>query len=119
MGCIAGLDGHIFCGPPIFYNYIADSVSDMEDLSESVNNPFEEYEKEHHYKIVIKCDLDKNLVDITSVGGYRQARKFIKVRLELPAIIDEGIDEYGLSTMIISPARVVQYYQTFDKIDLQ
>ena len=119
MGCIAGLDGHIFCGPPIFYNYIADSVSDMEDLSESVNNPFEEYEKEHHYKIVIKCDLDKNLVDITSVGGYRQARKFIKVRLELPVIIDEGIDEYGLSTMIISPARVVQYYQTFDKVDLQ
>lgn len=117
MGCIVGIDGHILCCSPIFYNYIADSVSDIEDLSESADNPFEEYEREHHYKIVIKCDLDKNLIDITSVGEYRQARKFIKVRLELPAITDEGIDEYGLSTIDISPAKVIQYYQTFDKVD--
>ena len=119
MGCIVGTDGYILCCPPIFYNYIANSVSDIESLSESVDNPFEEYEKEHHYKIIIKCDLDKNLVDITSVGGYRQARKFIKVRLELPVVTEEGIDEYGLPIMAISPAKVIQYYQTFEKIDFQ
>lgn len=119
MGYIVGIDGHILCCPPIFYNYIANSVSDIESLSESADNPFEEYEKEHHYKIIIKCDLDKNHIDIISVGEYRQARKFIKVRLELPAIIDEGMDEYGLHTTIISPAKVIQYYQTFEKIDFQ
>lgn len=119
MGYIVGIDGHILCCPPIFYNYIANSVSNIESLSESADNPFEEYEKEHHYKIIIKCDLDKNCIDVTSVGEYRQARKFIKVRLELPAIEEEGIDEYGLSTIAISPAKVIQYYQTFEKIDFQ
>ncbi len=118
-GCIVGIDGHILCCPPVFYNYIADSVSDIENLSESADNPFEEYEKEHHYKVIIECDLDNNLIDIISVGEYRQARKFIKVRLELPAITDEGIDEYGLPAIAISPAKVIQYYQTFDKIDFQ
>ena len=117
MGYIVSIDGHIFCNSPVFYNYVIDLVSDIEALNESVANPFEEYKGEHSYKVDIKYDPNENLIDITAMGEYRQARKFIRVKLELPAITGEDTDEYGLPTMIISPAKVIQYYQTFDKID--
>ncbi|MGI6426655.1 MAG: hypothetical protein ACOX0L_03480 [Natronincolaceae bacterium] len=105
-------DNNILCGPSDFCNYMADLVSDIEDLSGWENNPFEEYRERHYYKVDIKCDLSKNCINITSRGEYRQARKFINVDLELPEIINDGDDNSDLPGTVISPVKVIRYYQT-------
>lgn len=100
--------------PPNFLNYIEQNmIPNIEKLSESENNLFEEYKAAHYFKVDIKCDPNEEFIDITSIGKYNQARKFINVKLELPKIIDNGIDEYKLPRIAIYPMNVVEYYQTF------
>ena len=110
---IKNVNNDILCSPPDFHDYIKNLVPDIEGLSKLANNPFEEYKEKHCYEVDIKCDLDKNCINIISRGEYNRARKFINVELELPIIVDNGTDENGLPKVIISPARVVKYYQTF------
>ena len=112
MGYTEIADSNILCSPSDFCNYMADLISDIEDLSGWETNPFEEYKERHYYRVDIECDLKENRIDITSGGEYRRARKFINVELELPRIINEGDDKSDLPGIVISPAKVIRYYQT-------
>ncbi len=112
MGYTEIADSNILCSPSDFCNYMADLISDIEDLSGWETNPFEEYKERHYYKVDIKCDLSKNCINITSRGEYRQARKFINVDLELPRIINDGDGNPDLPGAVISPVKVIRYYQT-------
>ncbi len=112
MGYAQVADNNVLCSPPDFCDYIADLISDIEDLSGWETNPFEEYKERHYYRVDIECDLKENRIDITSGGEYRRARKFINVELELPRIINEGDDKSDLPGIVISPAKVIRYYQT-------
>lgn len=110
-------DEYITHNPPRLSSYIANISTNIENLSESVNNPFEEYEDQHSYKIKIEHHLNENYIFINSKGEYREARRFIDVKIDLPATIDQGLDEHGLPITTILPAEVIQYYQTFEKIN--
>lgn len=112
MGCVETAEGYILHNPPSFHDYIVNLAFDIEGLSGSANNLFEEYKEKHYYKVDIECNLNKNCVNITSRGEYKRARKFINVELELPTITNEGDDEYGLPKIAVSPAKVIRYYQT-------
>lgn len=104
---------HIPYNPPNFANYIRlGIILDIKTLSETTDNPFEEYKDNHYYKIDIKSDSNEEFINITATGRYNKARKFINVKLELPKIIENGFDEHSLPRIAIYPMNIVEYYQT-------
>ncbi len=100
--------------PPRFSTYINDIViPDVENLSGTIYDPFEEYKDKHSFHADIKYNYSNKVVDITAVGTYRRARVFINVKLELPKAIENGVDEYNLPKINILPVNIIEYYQTF------
>ena len=106
-------DCNFLYSPPDLYNYITSLIPDVEKLSETVDNPFEEYSGKHSYGVDIKCNLNQNSISIVSKGEYNRARKFVKVEMRLPTIIHEDFDENGLPETTVLPAEVTKRYQTF------
>lgn len=103
--------------PPDFSNYMHENISlNINQLKESTNNPFEEYKDDHYLKVDIEYDSDEECINIKSMGRYKRARKFINVKLELPIIMESGVDENKLPKISILPIKVIEYYQTFDTI---
>lgn len=99
--------------PPKFSIYVQQKIIlNIKDLGGNKSNPFEEYENDHYYKIDIEYDSNEKVINITSIGRYNRARRFIKAKLELPKIIDNGFDEYNLPKVSILPVNIVEYYQT-------
>lgn len=99
--------------PPKFSIYVEQKIiPNIKNLGGNKSNPFEEYENDHYYKIDIEYDSNEKIINITSIGRYNRARRFIKAKLELPKIIDNGFDEYNLPKVSILPVNIVEYYQT-------
>ncbi|QUH20683.1 hypothetical protein [Alkaliphilus sp. B6464] len=99
--------------PPKFSIYVEQKIiPNIKKLGSNENNPFEEYEDDHYYKIDIEYDSGEKVINITSTGIYNRARRFIKAKLELPKIIENGFDEYNLPKVSILPVSIVEYYQT-------
>jgi len=110
---LKNIDPSIKYDPPNFSIYVAQKIiPNIKKIGGSKNNPFEEYENDHYYKIDIDYDSSEKVVNITSMGRYNRARRFIKVKLELPKVIDNGFDEYNLPKVSILPINIVEYYHT-------
>jgi len=106
-------DQDIEYDPPKFSNYATHKIIPyIKKIGGSENSSFKEYEKDHYYKIDINYDSIKKVVNITSLGRYKRARKFINANLELPKVIDNGFDEYNLPKVSILPINIVEYYHT-------
>lgn len=100
--------------PPNFSAYITQNlIPEIRKLGYSKSNPFAEYEEKHSYKVEIEYNSKEKLIHITATGVYNRARRFIKATLELPQVMDSGLDEYNLPKVSISPVNIVEYYQTF------
>jgi len=99
--------------PPKFSNYATQKIIPyIKKIGGSENSSFKEYEHDHYYKIDVNYDSIKKVVNITSLGRYKRARKFINANLELPKVIDNGFDEYNLPKVSILPINIVEYYHT-------
>lgn len=99
--------------PPSLNNYLQQKlIPNINVLSGVKNNPFPEYIEDHHYKLDIEYSIIKGEVEILATGGYKRARKFIRAKLILPAIINDGYDEYNLPKIKVSPMKTIQIYQT-------
>lgn len=77
-----------------------------------VENPIENYNHEHYYKITVAYDSGYNIIKADIVGSYLHARKFLTVEIILPEEIIEENDEYGLPYSKIKPLRIKGFYQT-------
>lgn len=108
----ASIDPYINYNPPNFSTYIQRSIPHIKKLSSDGINTFKEYEDDHYYKIEIDYDSSKKVINITSMGRYNRARRFIKVKLEIPKVIDCGLDEYNLPKVGILSVNIVEYYHT-------
>lgn len=98
--------------PPKFSTYIRQKIiPNAKKISGTINNPFEEYDDNHYFKINVEYDNDDDLINIKAEGSYRRARTFIRAKLELPKSIEYGIDEYNLPKIKILSINIVQYYQ--------
>lgn len=99
--------------PPNFSTYIQKNfIPKIKKLGNSKSNPFEEYDNDHYYEIEIVYDSNEKVINITSMGRYNRARRFIKAKLDIPKAVDYGIDEYNLPKVNILPVDIVEYYRT-------
>ncbi|MDR5658206.1 hypothetical protein RH915_01755 [Serpentinicella sp. ANB-PHB4] len=77
-------------------------------------NPFAEYTKPHHYEVKIEnYEPFNNRIEVKVKGQYDRARRFIKIEIELPVDIIDGVDEYNLPKTKIKPFEIIRYYQSF------
>ncbi|WP_157047249.1 hypothetical protein [Alkaliphilus metalliredigens] len=101
--------------PPILENYLEDKVVDhLSIIERRITQPFEEYHASHYYEILIEgVSLSTNHIQMMGIGSYDEARRFIKFVVQLPEVIEVGVDALGLPEIEVVPLRVVSYYQTF------
>ena len=98
--------------PPAFNNYMyIGLISKLNSLKYENKNPFEEYSKVHSYKIEAKYEASNKII-INVVGSYESARKFIRVELCMPELIEDGKDHYNLPNVKIRSMYIKSKYQT-------